>query len=79
MKFKKIISKPFRHEGEDASVAGGVNAVVSANVNEPGKSHTRVSSRQRIVQRNGRTEVFEEEHSSSNETDNPKKKEQSGD
>ena len=73
MKFRKIISKPFQQDGKDGSVAGGINAVVSANVNEPGKSHTRVSSRQRIVQRNGRTEVFEEHHSSSSETDNPTK------
>jgi hypothetical protein len=79
LKFRKIISKPFRHEGKDASVAGGLNAVVSANVNEPGRSHTRVSSRQRIVQRNGRTEVFEEHHSSSSETDDPQTKEKSGD
>ncbi len=79
MKIKKIISKPFRHEDENVSAAGGVNAVVSANVNEPGSSQTRVSSRQRIVQRNGRTEVFEEHHSSSNETDTPDTKEKSGD
>ena len=79
MKIRKIISKPFQHDSEEGSIAGSVNAVVSANVNEPGESHTRVSSRQRIVQRNGRTEVFEEHHSSSSETDNPKTKEKPGD
>lgn len=34
--------------------AGAVNAVVAANVNEPGPSTVRVSSKQRIVQRSGR-------------------------
>ncbi len=63
MKIRKVISKPFSHTDEDVNVAGGINAAVSANVNEPGPSHTRVSSRQRIVQRNGRTEVFESTHS----------------
>jgi len=42
-------------------VAGGVNAVVAANVGEKGGSHTSVSSRQRIVQRNGKTVVDETE------------------
>jgi len=79
VKIRKIISKPFQHDSEEGSIAGSVNAVVSANVNEPGESHTRVSSRQRIVQRNGRTEVFEEHHSSSSEPDNPKPKEKPGD
>lgn len=76
MKIRKQVSKPFRHEDEDVSVAGAVNAVVSANVNEPGAGHTRVSSRQRIVQRNGRTEVFEEHHSVDGDSD-PKATEES--
>ena len=33
---------------------------VAANVNEPGRTHTSVSSKQRIVQRGGRTLVHEE-------------------
>ena len=61
MKIRKVVSQTFGHDDKDVNVAGSVNAVVSADVNEA-DSHTRVSSRQRIVQRNGRTEVFEEEH-----------------
>lgn len=58
------VRKVFRKTPEDGPVAGAINAVVSANVNEPGTQHTRVSSHQRIVQRNGRTEIFEERHRS---------------
>ncbi len=61
MKIRKVVSRTFDSEDKDVNVVGAVNATVSADVNEP-DSHTRVSSRQRIVQRNGRTEVFEEEH-----------------
>ncbi len=60
MKIRKVVSRTFGHEDKDVNVAGALNAVVSADVNEA-DTHTRVSSRQRIVQRNGRTEVFEEE------------------
>jgi len=61
MKLRKVIQKRLRHEGRGANVAGSVNAVVSANVNEPGGAKTHVSSHQRIVQRSGRTEVFDDE------------------
>jgi hypothetical protein len=47
VKVRKVIR---RRLGE----AGAVNAVVAANVNEPGPSKVRVSSKQRIVQRSGR-------------------------
>lgn len=47
MKIRKVIR---RRLGD----AGAVNAVVAANVNEPGPSVVRVSSKQRIVQRSGR-------------------------
>jgi hypothetical protein len=47
--------------GKGVNAVGDVNAVISANVNE-GSSHSHVStrSRQRIVQRSGRTKVTEE-------------------
>ncbi len=61
MKIRKVVSRAFGHDDRDSNVAGAINAAVSADVNEAG-SRSRVSSRQRIVQRNGRTEVFEEEH-----------------
>jgi hypothetical protein len=62
MKIRKLLNRSLRHEDDDVQVAGGVNAVVSANVNEPG-SRVRASSRQRqrIVQREGRTIVESEE------------------
>ena len=60
MRFKKLISEPIDKEADGVHVTGGINAVVSANVNEPGSSVTSVSSKQRIVQRNGKTEVFEQ-------------------
>ena len=62
MNLRKVIQKTVRRSGAGTDVVGNVNAAVSANVNEPGRSVTSVSSRQRIVQRGGRTEVFEEEH-----------------
>lgn len=61
MKIRKVVSRAFGHEDKDSTVAVAINAAVSADVNEAG-GRSRVSSRQRIVQRNGRTEVFEEEY-----------------
>ena len=83
MKVRKVIGRYLEDEVEDKdgniNVAGSVNAVVSANVDEPGSHRTRVSSRQRIVQRNGRTEVFEEHHSSGDGFEEPGTKEESDD
>jgi hypothetical protein len=66
MRLRKIFNKRVQRDDDDVQVAGAVNAVVSANVNEPGSTH-RVSSRQRqrIVQREGRTTVESEERESS--------------
>ena len=61
MRINRIIRKKLDDDSAGQAVAGGVNAVISANVNEPGHSHTSVSSKQRIVQRNGKTIVHEEE------------------
>lgn len=69
MNLKKVIEERIRHSGKGVNVAGSVDAVVSATSGEPGTTN-RVSSRQRtrIVQRGGRTEVYEHEsHSSSSE------------
>lgn len=56
MDIRKIINKRLRHEGDGVHLAGDVNAVISANVGEPG-SVSKTSSRQRtrIVQRSGET------------------------
>jgi len=58
---RKKIEKTIRSSGPGASGVVHVNAAVAANVNEPGTRKTHVSSKQRIVQRGGRTEVFTEE------------------
>jgi hypothetical protein len=59
MKLRKVIQKHLRHDADGVSLAGAIQAVVSANVNEPGTTVTNVRSETRIVQRDGRTEVFE--------------------
>ena len=61
MKLRKVIQKTIRQHGDRTDAVANVNAAVAANVNEPGRSHTHVSSKQRIVQRGGRTEVLESE------------------
>jgi hypothetical protein len=64
MKIRKLINKRLEHDEDGVQVAAAVNAAVSANVNEPG-STTRASSRQRVVQRDGRTIVESEQGESS--------------
>jgi hypothetical protein len=51
VKIKKVIEERIRRQSGKARVAGDVNAVISANVNEPGRSVTSVSNKQRVVQR----------------------------
>jgi len=55
-----FIHKTLRSTRPGTEGVAQVNAVVAANVNEP-RQRTHVSSKQRIVQRNGRTEVSTEE------------------
>jgi hypothetical protein len=59
---RKIIQRRIRHAGKGVNAVGDVSAVVAANVNE-GNSRTHVStrSRQRIVQRSGRTTYVRED------------------
>jgi hypothetical protein len=69
MKIRKRINKNFDHDEDGVQVAGGVNAVVSVNVDESGSSHVASShQRQRIVQREGRT-VAESESEGREPTD----------
>ena len=60
MKINEVFKKKLRNAKDGVNVVGGIDAVVSANVNEPG-THTHVSTKQRrrIVQRGGRTVVDE--------------------
>ena len=59
MKIRKVFQRRIDHHHGGVSVAGGVNAAVSANVNETGENRVRVRSNQRIVQVNGRTVAHE--------------------
>ncbi len=59
MKLSEVIRRRIRHSQDGVNVVADVNAVVAGTVNEPGQT-TSVSSRQRIVQRNGRTETTTE-------------------
>lgn len=61
MRLRKVIQRRIDKNTGSVRVAGAVNAVVSANVNEPGAQHTKVSSHQRVVQRGGKTVVEEEQ------------------
>ena len=63
MKIRKIVSRAFGKRSRAGSLAGGVNAAVVASVGEEGSTTARSSSRQRIVQRGGRTVVAEERSS----------------
>ena len=59
MKLSEVIRRRVRHSQDGVNVVADVNAVVAGSVNEPGQT-TSVSSRQRIVQRDGRTETTTE-------------------
>jgi hypothetical protein len=52
MNVRKVIRRRIRRTGEGSHISADVNAVVSANIGEPG-SRSSVRSRQRIVQRSG--------------------------
>ena len=58
MKVRKVIRRNLRHSDKGVSIAGDVNAVIAANVNEPGSSHVSVSS----TQRSDETDHTREEH-----------------
>jgi hypothetical protein len=72
MNLMKIIQRRIRHQSRGVNAVGGVDAVVSANVGE-GSSRTHVStrSRQRIVQRSGRTQVTHERTTGGGDDDEP--------
>jgi hypothetical protein len=66
MQLAKIIRRRIRERIGDVDVAGDLNAVISANVNQP-SSTTHVSSRQTVV-RTGGTEVVRERETRREET-----------
>lgn len=51
MKYRKVIRKRLDRSEDGISVAGELNAAISANVNEPGVTKTNVRSASRVVQR----------------------------
>ncbi len=59
MKLSEVIRRRIRHSQDGVNVVADVNAVVAGTVNEPGQT-TSVSSRQKIVQRDGRTKTTTE-------------------
>jgi hypothetical protein len=68
VRIHKVLSQTFRKAGRGLNAAADVDAVISANVGETGKtSRTHVSSRKRVVQRSGRTVVSEEQREQKDE------------
>jgi hypothetical protein len=58
---RRVIERRFRYQNKGVNAAGEVSAVISANVGTgSSRSHVSARSRQRIVQRSGRTHVNEE-------------------
>ncbi len=65
MNLRKVINKRIRHAAKGLNVMADVNAVVAANTGKRGSSsHTSSRRTTRVVQRGGRTEVFEGESTS---------------
>jgi hypothetical protein len=58
MGFRKIVNKPINIRRPGLNVSGGINAVVAGNEGERGNSlHVSSKSRNRIIQRGGKTIV----------------------
>jgi len=54
MKVQKVIRRRIRRQDKGMQLAADINAVVAANVGDPGsRTNVRSRSRQRIVQRSG--------------------------
>jgi hypothetical protein len=68
MKVRKVIRKRVRHESPGSQVNADINAVVAANVNEPGSRNV-VRSRSRIVQRSGTSKETSRKPSEGGEQD----------
>lgn len=58
MRFRKVIDEPIAHSEDGVNVAGGINAVVEANIGEEA-SRSATSSKQkiRVEQRGKRTKI----------------------
>ena len=51
MKWSRVIRRRIERAGEGVNVVADLNAVVTANVDEPGAARTSAQSRQTVVQR----------------------------
>lgn len=67
MKLHKVIRKRFDKSIEGISAAGRLNAVIRANVNEPGTTRTDVRAKSTVVQRSGRVGQASTEPNRNNE------------
>ena len=54
MRIRKVIDKKIRSRRGDVNVAGDIQGVIAANVNEPGTNVVSSTSHNRIVQRSDR-------------------------
>ena len=61
IKFQKVIRKRLDRSEDGISVAGELNAAISANVNEPGVTKTDVRSTSKVVQRTDNRQTTKEE------------------
>ena len=53
MQIRKVIDKKIRSQRKGVNVAGDIQGVIAANVNEPGTNVVSSTTRNRIVQRSG--------------------------
>ena len=61
MKFRKVIDEPIAVDEDGVQIAGGLNAVIEANVGEADPTaHVSSKRKTRIVQRGGKTVVHED-------------------
>ncbi|TMF89466.1 MAG: hypothetical protein E6I08_04635 [Chloroflexi bacterium] len=54
MRIRKVIDRKIRSQREGLNVAGDIQGVIAANINEPGTTVVSSTSHNRIVQRSGR-------------------------
>lgn len=58
MQIRRVVSKRIQKRSDGINLAGDLNAAIAGSVNEPGsQTYVRSRSTNRIVQRNGVTEV----------------------
>ena len=71
MSLRRVINKRIRHSAKGLDLVGDINAVIAANTGRGSTSHVSSKQNTRIVQRGGRTEVFEDESSTESGADSP--------